>query len=72
MVLTVCTSTHLAKLLDSVGAKRDQAWPAWAGLHALHTIIGRWVTPQEVHQHRATILHARWVRGVVRCERCEV
>lgn len=47
---------HLAEVLHPVRAKCDQAWATRTWLHTLHPIVGGGVTPQQIHQHRTTIL----------------
>lgn len=57
--------SYLAKLLDSVRSKGDEARPSGAGLHPLHPIIGGGVTPQQVHQHHPPVFHGQRALQVV-------
>ena len=50
---------NLAELLYSVRSKGDKARPSGAGLDPLHPIIGGGVTPQQVHEHHASIFHGQ-------------
>ena len=53
------SGSHLAKFLDAVRAKGDQARTPWRRLHTLHCIISGGIRPEQVHEQHPSLLHCQ-------------